>query len=94
MKVRWTLAAKRDLVDIHDFYTEHPELAARAARAIIRAVRVLQTTPGMGRPGRVPGTRELVIAGAPFVVPYTFVDGDLHLLRVLHAARPWPDSLS
>ena len=31
MRVRWTLAAKRDLVDLHDYYTEHPRLAEKMA---------------------------------------------------------------
>lgn len=94
MKVRWTLAAKRDLVDLHEFYTEHPQLARPAAQAILRGVKQLQRTPGIGRPGRVPGTRELLVGDVRFIMAYAVVAGELHLLRVLHSARPWPDVLS
>lgn len=47
--------------------------------------------PEIGRTGRVSGTRELVIRGTPFIVPYRAVGGDIHILRVYHGARKWPD---
>jgi hypothetical protein len=37
------------------------------------------------------GTRELVIANTPFVVPYRIRDDHIDILRVYHAARMWPD---
>jgi toxin ParE1/3/4 len=46
----------------------------------------------MGRPGRVPGTRELVIPNTPFIVPYRVVGNTIQVLRILHGARPWPDA--
>lgn len=45
--------------------------------------------PGMGRPGRVPFTRELVIPGTPFLVIYR-VRTDVEIIRVLHGAQSWP----
>ena len=51
----------------------------------------LPTWPHRGRPGRWPGTRELIIPGTPYIVPYR-VKGDLvEILRILHGARRWPD---
>ena len=47
----------------------------------------------LGRPGRVPGTRELVIGGLPYVIPYRMRDGAIEILRVLHTSRRWPDDL-
>ncbi len=44
----------------------------------------------MGRAGRVPGTRELVISGTPYIVPYRVRGGAVEVLRVFHAARRWP----
>ncbi len=93
MRVRWSFAAKRDLVELHDFHTDEPQLARRAARAIIDAVRLLRASPGLGRPGRFPGTRELMIPRVGYVIPYTIVRGELHLLRLLRSGVPWPDSL-
>jgi plasmid stabilization system protein ParE len=46
--------------------------------------------PHAGRPGRVPGTRELVIADTPFIVIYRVVAKTLQVIAVLHAAQKWP----
>ena len=43
-----------------------------------------------GRPGRVLGTRELVIQGLPYIIPYRVRDNHVEILRVLHTARRWP----
>jgi plasmid stabilization system protein ParE len=47
----------------------------------------------MGRPGRVARTRELVVTGTPYILPYRVTAGVLEVLRVLHASRKWPKSL-
>ncbi len=51
----------------------------------------LTTAPSLGRPGRISGTRELVIRGTPYVVPYRIKGPDIEILRVYHGARRWPD---
>jgi len=51
---------------------------------------MLADHPGMGRPGRVDGTRELVIAGLPYVVAYFHQGDTVTVLRVLHGAMKWP----
>ncbi len=45
----------------------------------------------MGRAGRVPGTRELLIPGTPYIIPYRVRAGAVEILRVFHAARRWPE---
>jgi toxin ParE1/3/4 len=45
----------------------------------------------LGRPGRVPGTRELVVTGTPFIIPYRIKDSSVEILRIYHASRRWPD---
>ena len=45
----------------------------------------------MGRPGRVADTRELVIPGLPFIVPYAEYDGEIVILRIVHTSMEWPD---
>jgi plasmid stabilization system protein ParE len=40
------------------------------AERIQEAVEYLMEYPNIGRPGRVSGTRELVVSGTPFVVVY------------------------
>lgn len=45
----------------------------------------------MGRPGRVPDTRELVIAGTPYVMAYRIEGAQVHIVAVIHGARRWPE---
>ena len=51
-----------------------------------------QQHPYLGRDGRVPGTREHVIAGTPFVVAYRVHKDQIQILAVLHASRRWPEA--
>jgi plasmid stabilization system protein ParE len=70
-----------------------PRAARRPYNAIRNRVALLAEQPALGRPGRVAGTRELVIGGTPYIVAYTTdhaVDAVV-VLRVLHGARRWPD---
>jgi toxin ParE1/3/4 len=53
----------------------------------------LAENPHIGRPGRVPGTREFVIDKTPYIVPYRVKDNALQILRIYHGARRWPESL-
>jgi len=46
----------------------------------------------MGRPGRVDGTREFVVAGTPYIIPYRVRGETVELLAVMHGARRWPDT--
>jgi plasmid stabilization system protein ParE len=45
--------------------------------------------PALGRPGRVLGTRERVIGGLPYTVPFRMREKDIEILRVLHTSRRW-----
>jgi len=56
-------------------------------------VGLLKKNPALGRAGRVAGTRELVVAGTPYVVPYRVRGEAVEILRVFHAARRWPEKL-
>jgi len=64
--------------------------AEQIAAKILRAVEQLADFPGLGRPGRVQGTRELTIAGLPYVVVYQAESRRVAILRVLHARMQWP----
>jgi toxin ParE1/3/4 len=71
---------------------DNPAAARRIALRIVEAVEQLPDNPHVGRPGRVPGTRELVIVRTPYIVPYRVHRNALEILRVYHGARRWPDS--
>ena len=65
--------------------------AERVAERIRDSVAQLAQYPLLGRTGRVPGTRELIVSGTPFIVPYRIREDVVEIIVVLHAARRWPD---
>ncbi|MCC7348647.1 MAG: type II toxin-antitoxin system RelE/ParE family toxin [Variibacter sp.] len=95
MNIVWSPEAVGDLVSLRAYIAEHDPAAAQrtAQRIIVLIETVLVENPHMGRPGRVPGTRELVITRTPYVVPYRMRGGAIEVLRVYHGARRWPDTL-
>ena len=95
MRLRWTRRAERDLDEIAAYIgQDSPAAAARVVLELIDQVEgLLPEQPAIGRPGRVLGTRELVIGDLPYVIPYRVRGNDLEILRVLHASRRWPDGL-
>jgi toxin ParE1/3/4 len=92
MRVSWLRSALRDLEGQIDFIAErNPGAAERLSRRIREAVDRPQHFPEIGREGRVPSTRELVIAGTRFIVVYRVTDS-VEVLRVIHTAQRWPPS--
>jgi toxin ParE1/3/4 len=59
----------------------------------MESVAELSSHPHFGRPGRVPGTRELVITRFRHIVPYRVREQTVEILRVFHTARKWPRRL-
>jgi toxin ParE1/3/4 len=91
--LKWTRAASQDLESVERYIRrDNPDAAVDTVLEIIRRVEILAQHPGMGRPGRVEGTRELVLSGLPYVVPYIHQGDTVIILRVLHGAMKWPES--
>ncbi len=90
MRVKWLRAARENLdAEAQYIARDNPLAATRMVVSIIDAVERLQTYPASGRPGRVIGTRELVVPGTPYVLPYRVRGHTLEILRIFHAARKW-----
>ena len=91
MRVRWLRTALRNLDDEATFIAADDPAAARLVVArVLEAVAQLADQPGLGRPGRVPGTRELVVARTRYVVPYRVKRDAVEILRVFHTSRRLP----
>jgi toxin ParE1/3/4 len=91
VRVKWLPDAIEDLTAIREYIaTDKPASAEGVAHRIRSTVDYLRDHPGIGRPGRIHGTRELVIAGLPYVVPYRVKREVIEILGVFHTSREWP----
>lgn len=94
MKLVWSAYAlsDRDGIFTH-IEADNPAAAVSMDERIAGALHRLCDFPESGRPGRIHGTRELVIAGTPYVAAYVVTETTVRILRVLHGAQRWPESL-
>jgi toxin ParE1/3/4 len=93
MRVKWTRRALQALDEIADTIAQdRPMAARRVVERVQQSVDHLTRHPLIGRKGRVPGTRELVVPGTPFILPYRVREEIIEILHVFHAARRWPSS--
>lgn len=94
MRVKWLRRAILDLEEAEAYLArDNPSAGAEVIFRIVRAVSILISQPGAGRPGRVIGTKELIVPGTPYIIPYR-VKGDIvQVLRVYHTSRKWLNRL-
>ena len=91
MNVVWSPRALRHLTAIRKYIEkDSDQSSARVAGRIPDAIEILRTQPHMGRPGSLAGTRELVVAGTPYIVPYRVRRDRLELIAVFDGRRNWP----
>jgi toxin ParE1/3/4 len=95
MTLIWSPESIHDLIALRAYISEDdPQAAKRIALHILHSAKHLLTeNPTVGRPGRVPGTREFVIPGTPYIVPYRVRGTTIEIARVYHSARRWPERL-
>ena len=90
MRVKWLREARANLNAEAEYISQDNPAAGRVVAAVESAVAGLAKHPAMGRPGRVVGTRELIVSGTPYVIPYRVRDNGVEVIRVFHGARRWP----
>jgi addiction module RelE/StbE family toxin len=91
MEIVWRASALNDLEAIREFIAQdNRPAAARILTAIRVAVDRLGRHPGLGRAGRVEGTRELIISNAPYIIAYRIVENQVRILAIVHTSRQWP----
>lgn len=92
MHLEWTFPALGDIKEAGDFISlNNSQAAKRMSERVKEAVEYLIEFPNIGRPGRVTGTKELVVSGTPFIVVYRIKVPVIQILRLLHHARKWPE---
>jgi len=95
MRLTWSAfaLADRDAVFTH-IEADSPRAAIAVDEHIAQVVLRLVEFPESGRPGRVPGTRELVIPRTPYVAAYALTTDRIRILRVLHGTQMWPEDFA
>ena len=86
--IRWTTeAADQFEAAVKHIQQDNPTAARNVAQAIIDRIEQLAAFPGIGRPGEVRGTRELV--SPPYVVVYRSTEEIVEFLHIWHGAQDW-----
>jgi addiction module RelE/StbE family toxin len=95
MRLEWSSLAQTDRDAIFDYIeTDSPQAAIAVDNRIQVQVESLAEFPESGRPGRVEGTRELVIHRTFYIAAYRIAGDTVRILRVLHGAQQWPEAMS
>lgn len=91
MKIKLTQLAAQDLQSTKDYISQDkPDAALKVVKRVIEAIENIVTFPSMGRAGRVPHTKELVVSGTPLIIVYQIKQDNLYIVRIIHTARKWP----
>ena len=92
MRVKWLREALRNLDEEATYIaTDDVAVTRLVVKRVLDAVALLAEQPGLGRPGRVPGTRELIVAKTRYLVPYRVRGETVEILRVFHTSRRLPE---
>ena len=90
MRLRWTIPAADDLENIKNYLQRnYPDFAEATVRTIYQRIRLLKTSPNVGRPGHRSGTRELALTPLPYVVVYAVKAEAVEILHIYHGAQDW-----
>jgi len=92
VQIKWLRTALRNLDEEAAYIATDDPIAARiVVGRILSSVKTLVDQPSSGRPGRVPGTRELVVLKTRYIVPYRVRGDVVEILRVFHTSRRLPN---
>ena len=95
MKVKWLRRALENLDEEAAYIAkDSPQVASEFVRHLRASASMLGDHPNMGRPGRIAGTRELVVTRFSYILPYRVRSNAIEVLRVFHTARKWPERMS
>jgi toxin ParE1/3/4 len=90
LPVVWRAAARDDVLRIITYIAGRDAAAARRMQGVIEdAVIRLAPHPFLFRPGRVPGTREMVVH-PNYIVVYRVTGSRVEILAVVHSRQEYP----
>jgi plasmid stabilization system protein ParE len=94
MKIVWTKRATRHVRAAYEYWAQEKsdDAADLMLDRIFSAAELLETHPELGRPGRVAGSRELLLHPLPFLLAYRLRRNKIEILALLHGARKWPSA--
>ena len=95
MNVRWLRRALENLDEEAAYIAkDSSQMALEFVHHLYASALMLADHPNMGRPGRIAGTRELVVTRFSYILPYRVRSDTIEILRVFHTARKWPECMS
>jgi len=90
LPVRWNASALDELETLIRYIAQFNVSAAEAMQERLESVVLpLSQHPYLYRPGRVPGTREIV-AHPNYIVVYRVLADCIEIIKVLHARQQYP----
>ena len=90
LKLIWETKASDRLDEIGDFISQfRPDAADRLIQSVHDALDRTTRFPAIGRPGRISGTRELIVH-PNYIVIYRITDTAIQVLNILHARQRYP----
>jgi len=92
MRIVWTRRATQHLRAAYNYWRKEKseDAADLMLERIFSTVELLENHPEMGRPGRVPASRELALNPLPFLIAYRVPRNQIEIVALLHGARKWP----
>ena len=92
MEVKWLKKALNNLDKEAEYIAQdNPQAAFLVVQRVKDTVDLLKNNSSLGHPGRIAGTRELVIDKTSYIVPYRVCNNRVEILRVFHTSRKMPD---
>jgi len=93
MEVKWLNKALKNLDQEAEYIaTDNPEAARLIVQQISSSIALLAKNPSLGHPGRIIGTRELIVNKIRYLVPYRVRNESIEILRIFHTSRKLPKS--
>ena len=90
LQIVWSDEARGDLRSLIEYIAPRNPIAARRMKTLLdEAILPTVEHPYLFRPGRVAGTREIVVH-PNYILVYQVADSALVVLRVLHARQQYP----